>query len=119
MPGSAVLRIMDTPYKWGYANMTTVEGLFAAGDASGASSHKFSSGSHAEGRIAGKAAIKYIVEKGKAPTVDAAKVEALKKKILKPLDLYAAHNKETTAPEINPNYILPAPVHPPAAEDYG
>ena len=45
-------------YFWGYANMTTVKGLFAAGDASGASSHKFSSGSFAEGRIAAKAAIK-------------------------------------------------------------
>ena len=32
-------------------------GLFAAGDASGASSHKFSSGSFTEGRIAGKGAI--------------------------------------------------------------
>jgi adenylylsulfate reductase subunit A len=98
---------IETPYKWGYANMTTVEGLFAAGDASGASSHKFSSGSHAEGRIAGKSAIKYIVEKGAAPSVDAGKVEDLKKKILAPLDLYEAHFKETTAPEINPNYILP------------
>ena len=38
------------------------KGLFCAGDASGASSHKFSSGSHAEGRIAAKAAIKFIVE---------------------------------------------------------
>ncbi|VBB42171.1 Adenylylsulfate reductase, alpha subunit [uncultured Desulfatiglans sp.] len=98
---------MNTPYKWGYPNMTTVEGLFAAGDASGASSHKFSSGSHAEGRIAGKAAIKYIVEKGAEPKVDAGKVDALKAKILAPLDTYAAHCKETTAPEINPNYILP------------
>jgi adenylylsulfate reductase, subunit A len=98
---------IDTPYKWGYANMTTVDGLFAAGDASGASSHKFSSGSHAEGRIAGKAAVKYIVEKGAAPKVDMAKVEELKKKILAPLDTYQAHYKETTAPEINPNYILP------------
>ncbi len=58
---------LDTPYKWGYANMTTVEALFAAGDASGASSHKFSSGSHTEGRIAGKQAIKYILEKGAEP----------------------------------------------------
>ncbi len=49
-------------YFWGYPNMTTIKGLFAAGDASGASSHKFSSGSHAEGRIAGKAAIAYIVD---------------------------------------------------------
>jgi len=98
---------LDTPYKWGYANMTTVDGLFAVGDASGASSHKFSSGSHAEGRIAGKAAIKYIVEKGSEPAVDMAKVEELKARILAPLDLYEAHCNETTDPEVNTNYILP------------
>jgi len=98
---------MDTPYKWGYTNMTTVEGLFAAGDASGASSHKFSSGSHAEGRIAGKAAIKYIVEKGADPAVDMGKVEELKTKILAPLDLWEAHSNETTDPEVNTSYIVP------------
>jgi len=98
---------MDTPYKWGYANMTTVEGLFAAGDASGASSHKFSSGSHAEGRIAGKAAIKYIVEKGADPAVDMGKVEELKAQILAPIDMWEAHCKETTDPEVNTNYIVP------------
>lgn len=98
---------IDTPYKWGYANMCTVDGLFAAGDASGASSHKFSSGSHAEGRIAGKSAIKYIVEKGSDPSVDAAKVEELKAKILAPMDLFQSHCKETTVPEVNPNYIMP------------
>jgi adenylylsulfate reductase subunit A len=97
---------MDTPYKWGYANMTTVEGLFAAGDASGASSHKFSSGSHAEGRIAGKAAIKYIVEKGAEPALDAAKVDEIKAKILAPLNRYQEFCNFTTAPEINPNYLL-------------
>ena len=97
---------LDTPYKWGYANMTTVEGLFAAGDASGASSHKFSSGSHAEGRIAGKAAIQYIVEKGADPAVDQAKVDALKATILAPLDRYQEFKGLTTAPEINPNYLL-------------
>jgi adenylylsulfate reductase, subunit A len=98
---------LDTPYKWGYNNMTTVEGLFAAGDGSGASSHKFSSGSHAEGRIAGKAAIKYIVEKGAAPAVDMAKVEKLKARILAPLDRFEAHCNETTDPEVNTNYIMP------------
>jgi adenylylsulfate reductase, subunit A len=98
---------LDTPYKWGYANMTTIDGLFAVGDASGASSHKFSSGSHAEGRIAGKSAIKYIVEKGAEPAVDTGKVEELKAKILAPLDLWAAHCNETTDPEVNTNYILP------------
>ena len=98
---------LDTPYKWGYAQMTTVNALFAAGDASGASSHKFSSGSHAEGRITGKAAIKYIVEKGADPTVDMAKVEELKTRILKPLDIYAENCNFSTDPEINPSYILP------------
>ncbi|MBW2117854.1 MAG: adenylylsulfate reductase subunit alpha, partial [Deltaproteobacteria bacterium] len=97
---------MDTPYKWGYANMCTVDALFACGDASGASSHKFSSGSHAEGRIAGKAAIKYIVEKGAEPNVDAAKVEEIKAKILAPLDRYQEFCKITTEPSVNPNYLL-------------
>jgi len=98
---------LPTPYKWGYANMTTAEALFAVGDGSGASSHKFSSGSHAEGRIAGKAAIKYIVEKGAEPKVDMAEVEKLKAKILLPLDLWDKHSKETTDVEVNTNYIVP------------
>ncbi|MES0397809.1 MAG: adenylyl-sulfate reductase subunit alpha, partial [Syntrophobacteria bacterium] len=46
-------------YKWGYNRMTTVNGLFTSGDGVGASGHKFSSGSHAEGRMAIKAAVKY------------------------------------------------------------
>src|SRR5512137_2737304 len=59
-------------YYWGYPCMTTVKGMFAAGDASGASSHKFSSGSHAEGRIAAKAAVSYIVDHNTPPKVDQA-----------------------------------------------
>ena len=46
-------------YKWGYNRMTTVDGLFTAGDGVGASGHKFSSGSHAEGRIVAKQMVKY------------------------------------------------------------
>jgi adenylylsulfate reductase subunit A len=98
---------LDTPYKWGYTNMTTVDGLFAVGDGSGASSHKFSSGSHTEGRIAGKQAIKYIVEKGQEPKVDMAKVEELKKKILAPLDLFEASKGKYSDPEVNTDYIMP------------
>ena len=94
-------------YFWGYANMTTVNGLFAAGDASGASSHKFSSGSHCEGRIAAKAAISYIVDNSDAPNVDQAQVDALKEEILKPIDTFAQHKDLTTDPDINPNYIRP------------
>jgi adenylylsulfate reductase subunit A len=94
-------------YFWGYKGMSTVKGLFCAGDASGASSHKFSSGSHAEGRIAGKSAIKFIVENNTMPNVDMAAVEALKATILQPLDTFEQNKKATTTPEVNPNYIKP------------
>jgi adenylylsulfate reductase subunit A len=94
-------------YNWGYPNMSTVEGLFCAGDASGASSHKFSSGSHAEGRIAAKAAVKYIVEKGTAPTLDAAALEEAKQTILAPLGLFEEASPKTTDPDTNPEYIRP------------
>ncbi len=94
-------------YFWGYMGMSTVKGLFCAGDASGASSHKFSSGSHAEGRSVAKAAIKYIVENNTMPNVDMAACEAMKATILKPLDTYEQFKKTTVTPDVNPNYILP------------
>jgi adenylylsulfate reductase, subunit A len=95
-------------YFWGYDNMTTVKGLFAAGDASGASSHKFSSGSHAEGRIAAKAAVNFCVkEKLPAAKYDAAKIEALKERILRPLKIFDDNKAKTTQEDVNPNYILP------------
>ena len=94
-------------YFWGYANMTTVNGLFAAGDASGASSHKFSSGSHAEGRISAKAAIAYIMDNNTQPNVDNALVEDMKVKILKPIDLFTETQDQSTDPDVNPGYIRP------------
>jgi len=94
-------------YFWGYTNMSTVKGLFCAGDASGASSHKFSSGSCTEGRIAAKSAIKFIVENNTMPNVDEAQVKAWKERIFRPLELFEQHKHETTDPDINPNYIRP------------
>lgn len=94
-------------YFWGYEYMTTVKGLFAAGDASGASSHKFSSGSHAEGRIAAKSMVRYIVDNPAQPNVDAAAVEALKTKAYAPLALFDQFKDFTTNPDVNPNYIKP------------
>ncbi|MBN2243320.1 MAG: adenylyl-sulfate reductase subunit alpha [Acidobacteria bacterium] len=94
-------------YFWGYNGMSTVRGLFCAGDASGASSHKFSSGSHAEGRSVAKAAIRFIVENNTMPNVDMAAVEAMKATILKPLDTYEQFSKTTVTPDVNPNYIQP------------
>lgn len=94
-------------YFWGYNGMTTVKGLFCAGDASGASSHKFSDGSHAEGRIRAKAALAYVADNPTQPKVDAATVEGLKKQILKPLDIFTQFKGQTDSPDINENYIRP------------
>lgn len=94
-------------YFWGYPNMTTVPGLFAAGDASGASSHKFSSGSFTEGRIAAKAMCSYVVDNGDAPDVPQDMVDALTAEILKPLEVFEANKDTTTDPDINPEYIRP------------
>jgi adenylylsulfate reductase subunit A len=99
--------IAPKDYFWGYANMTTVKGMFAAGDASGASSHKFSSGSLTEGRIAAKASCKYCVENTEDPDFDGGKIEELKKWILAPLDRFEENKAATSDPDINPNYIKP------------
>ncbi|MGA8833829.1 MAG: adenylyl-sulfate reductase subunit alpha [Desulfomonilaceae bacterium] len=94
-------------YFWGYEYMSTVKGLFCAGDATGASSHKFSSGSHAEGRAAGKSMVRFVVENNTQPNVDAAKVEALKKEILKPMDLFVEFGAKSSDPDINPEFMKP------------
>ena len=95
-------------YFWGYENMSTVKGVFCAGDASGASSHKFSSGSHAEGRIAGKAAIRYLVKENPAkPNVSAETIEELKTATYKPFFNFEENKGFTTQIDVNPHYILP------------
>ena len=88
--------------------MMTVEGLFGGGDAIGGSAHKFSSGSFTEGRIAGKAAVKYVNELGKArPEVSDAECEDLKKAIYKPMENYEIGRNEIVAGTVSPSYILP------------
>jgi adenylylsulfate reductase subunit A len=100
--------LAPSEYFWGYANMTTVKGLFAAGDASGASSHKFSSGSHAEGRIAAKAACQFAVDnKSQSAKYDAAQIESMKEEVLKPLKTFVDCQSLSTQSDVNPGYILP------------
>jgi len=94
-------------YFWGYEYMSTVKGLFCAGDASGASSHKFSTGSHAEGRAAGKSMVRFVMDNKTQPNVDAGKVNELKAQILKPLDIFAEHAAKSSDPEINPEFCRP------------
>ncbi len=92
---------------WGYDNMTTVKGLFAAGDASGASSHKFSSGSFTEGRIAGKAAIAFCVDHPEPVDVSDEQISSLKERVLQPLKIFEEHHAYTNDVDVNPHFIKP------------
>jgi len=95
------------PYHWDYEQMTTVKGLFAAGDASGASSHKFSSGSFTEGRIAAKSAIRYCKNHPDLQKLDPGLAEQKKSDILKPLDTFYTHKDYSVDKNVNPNFIKP------------
>ncbi|MEW8383079.1 MAG: adenylyl-sulfate reductase subunit alpha, partial [Candidatus Thiodiazotropha taylori] len=89
-------------WHWGYRGMTTVSGLFTAGDGVGASGHKFSSGSHAEGRLAAKAMVKYIMDnKAFKPELDR-DVDSLIEEIYRPVRNYLEHKDYSTAIDVNP-----------------
>ncbi|MDA8050019.1 MAG: adenylyl-sulfate reductase subunit alpha [Rhodospirillales bacterium] len=95
-------------YQWGYNRMTTIEGLFGAGDTIGGSAHKFSSGSFTEGRLAAKSAVKYIMDlKEATPQVDEAQITKLAEKIFKPLQTYKVGRNEIVAGTVSPSYLLP------------
>ena len=65
------------------------DGLFGAGDTVGGSAHKFSSGSFTEGRLAAKAAVKYIEDKkADGISVSDKQCEDFKTKVYKPLEVY-------------------------------
>lgn len=95
-------------YFWGYNRMTTIEGLFGAGDAIGGTPHAFSSGSFTEGRLAAKAACKYI-DDGKAEgiVVSAEQIERRRREIYKPLEHYKIYRNAVVAGTVNPHYISP------------
>ena len=95
-------------YFWGYNKMTTVRGLFAAGDGVGAAPHKFSSGSFTEGRLAAKAAVNFIRDNGETPTVNDEQVRQLHQSIWAPLETFDTHKGASTAEGVNPNYITPS-----------
>jgi adenylylsulfate reductase subunit A len=95
-------------YQWGYNRMTTVQGLFGAGDTIGGSAHKFSAGSFTEGRLAGKAAVRYVMDrKAEAPDVDDEHVKRLREVVFKPLETYRVYRNEIVAGTVAPGYITP------------
>lgn len=92
---------------WGYNRMSTVKGLFMAGDIVGASGHKFSSGSHAEGRIAAKAAIAFILDNPNYTPELAANIDELVAEMYLPFEIYEKYKTYSTDPAVNPYYIRP------------
>ena len=99
--------ISPKEYFWGYNRMTTIKGLFAAGDGVGASAHKFSSGSFAEGRIAGKAAVAFIADHPNAARYDEERIESIKAILYKPYEMLEKNKAASTREEVNPHFLLP------------
>jgi adenylylsulfate reductase subunit A len=88
--------------------MLTVEGLFGAGDTIGGTAHKFSSGSFTEGRIAAKAAVRYLRDMGRdSPEVNESECAELKQVIYAPLENYRRGRNEIVAGTVSPSYLLP------------
>ncbi|OGI52023.1 MAG: adenylyl-sulfate reductase subunit alpha [Candidatus Muproteobacteria bacterium RIFCSPLOWO2_01_FULL_60_18] len=94
-------------WSWGYRSMTTVKGLFTAGDGVGASGHKFSSGSHAEGRIAAKGMVKFVLDNRNWKPEMEHTVAELVEEIYRPVKTFLEHKNYTTAIDVNPHYITP------------
>ena len=99
--------IAPPEYFWGYNKMTTLRGLFAAGDGVGAAPHKFSSGSFTEGRLAAKSAVRYVLDHPEAPALDQHAVQQLQQAIWTPLETFAQYSGLSTAEEVNPHYLTP------------
>jgi adenylylsulfate reductase subunit A len=94
-------------WSWGYRGMTTVPGLFTAGDGVGASGHKFSSGAFTEGRMAAKGMLKFAMDnKDFTPEPDTG-VDDLVEAVYKPVRSFLEHRDFTTTIDVNPNYITP------------
>ena len=99
--------LSPSEYFWGYNKMTTIQGLFAAGDGVGAAPHKFSSGSFTEGRLAAKAAVNYVLDHPQAPGVSDAQVHDLQETIWAPLETFDRYKGASSSEEVNPNFINP------------
>jgi adenylylsulfate reductase, subunit A len=104
---------VPSAYKWGdgdkvYNRMTTVKGLFTAGDGVGCSGHKFSSGSHAEGRMVAKEMVKYVRDHADFKPAISQSKEELVDMCYKPVRLFLENKDYTTALDINPAYVKPS-----------
>ena len=93
-------------YFWGYNRMTTVEGLFGAGDTIGGSAHKFSSGSFTEGRLAGKSAVMYVMDhSNEKPKAAEKTVSDLREEIFQPIRNFQLGRNLITRGTVSPLYL--------------
>lgn len=90
-----------------YNRMTTVNGLFTCADGVGASGHKFASGSHAEGRIAGKQMVRWCVHHKEHRPVLKESPARLCEAVYKPWQVYRDGCAASTDPAVNPHYVTP------------
>jgi adenylylsulfate reductase subunit A len=95
-------------YQWGYNRMMTVDGLFGAGDAIGGTAHAFSSGSFTEGRIAAKAAVKYVRDlRNETIDISDQQIAGFKETVYQPMENYQVGRNEIVSGTVSPSYILP------------
>ena len=93
-------------WSWGYRSMTTVKGLFSAGDGVGAW-RQVLLGFAGRRAHRGKAMVKFCLDnKDWKPELDRSTQE-LVDEIYKPVRTFLEHKDYTTAIDINPNYITP------------
>lgn len=99
--------ISSKDYFWGYNRMTSIQGLFGAGDTIGGSAHKFSSGSFTEGRLAGKAAVAYVIEwaADRTPAFADGKVDSVRDEIFRPMQTYKMGRNMITRGTVSPAYF--------------
>jgi len=95
-------------WNWGYNRMSTIKGLFMAGDVVGASGHKFSSGSHAEGRIAAKAALALILDEPNFKPTIKETADQIAAELYLPYEVYEKYKTYSTDTSVNPHYIKPS-----------
>jgi len=95
-------------YYWGYNRMMTVDGLFGAGDAIGGTAHAFSSGSFTEGRLAAKAAVKYIKDlRNEKMNISDKQINDFKETVYQPMENYQVGRNEIVSGTVSPSYLLP------------
>jgi len=97
--------ISPADYFWGYNRMTTVNGLFGAGDTIGGSAHKFSSGSFTEGRLAAKAAVKYVRDHPELPEISEKSLAELRQEVFLPIANYSSGRNLIVKGTVSPLYL--------------